>query len=54
MVYQIKRDDEKNSIQVKLLPLDQTGDIGMESKGRIALYFLERVGVCDGVPSTVF
>ena len=33
---------------------DQTGDLGMGSKGQLPLDFFESVGICDGAPSNVF
>ena len=38
----------------KILTYDQTGDLGMGSKGQLPLDFFERVGICDGAPSNVF
>ena len=36
------------------LPYNQTGDLGMESKGQIPLDLFESLGICDGAPSNVF
>ena len=36
------------------LTYDQTGDLGMGSKGQLSLDFFESVGICDGAPSNVF
>ena len=33
---------------------NQTGDLGMGSKGQLPLDFFESVGICDGAPSNVF
>ena len=33
---------------------DQTGDLGMGSKGQLPLDFFESMGICDGTPSNVF
>ena len=38
----------------KFLIYDQTGDLGMVSKGQLPLDFFESVGICDGAPSIVF
>ena len=38
----------------KNLTYDQTGDLGMGSKGHLPLDFFESVGICDGAPSNVF
>ena len=35
-------------------PYNQTGDLGMGSKGQLPLDFFESVGICDGAPSNVF
>ena len=37
----------------KILPYNQTGDLGMVSNGQLPLDFLESVGICDGAPSNV-
>ena len=39
---------------LKSLPYNQTGYLGMLSKGQLPLNFFESVGICDGVPSNVF
>ena len=39
---------------LKILTYDQTGDLGMGSKGQIPLDFFESVGIYDGAPSNVF
>ena len=36
------------------LPYDQTGDLGMGSKGQISLDFFESMGICDDAPRNVF
>ena len=38
----------------KTLPYNQTGDLGMGSKGQIPLDFFDSVGICDGDPLDVF
>ena len=37
-----------------ILPYNQTGDLGMGSKGQLPLDFFESAGICDGAPSNVF
>ena len=37
-----------------ILTYDQTGDLGMGSKGQLPLDFFESVGICDGATSNVF
>ena len=39
MAYQIDGDDEQNRTQVKFLSYDQTGDLGLRSKGQISFNF---------------
>ena len=39
VAYQIDGDDEQNGTQVKFLSYDQTGDLGLRSKGQISLNF---------------
>ena len=39
VAYQIDVDDEQNKMQVKFSSWDQTGDLGMRSKGQISLNF---------------
>ena len=38
----------------KILPYDQTGDLGMGSKDQIPLDFFESVGTCNSAPLNVF
>ena len=39
---------------LKILPYNETGNLGMGSNGQIPLYFFESVEICDGAPSNVF
>ena len=54
VAYQIKRDEQKPMIHCKNLPYNQTGQLGMGSKGQLPLDCSESVGICDGAPSNVF
>ena len=54
MAYQIKGDGQYTRIHRKILTYNQTGDLGMGSKGQLPLDFFESVGICDGASSNVF
>ena len=41
-------------IHWKILTYNQTGDLGMGSKGKLPLDFFESVEICDGASSNVF
>ena len=38
----------------KHLPYNQSGDLGMESKGQLQIDYFDSVGIFDGAPSNVF
>ena len=47
VAYQIDGDDEQNGMQVKFLSYDQTGDLGVKSKGQMSLNFSYHVNFKD-------